>query len=99
MNAYMATKKHIQRELEELHGSLKSSARAERPASEPPPREDSANPADETELQRVLHALQADLTDILQNAEEAIADHPAASVGSAFVLGFALGRLSARGKS
>ncbi len=53
-------------------------------------------PANLAELEALLRELGDRLSEAVDEAEDAVASHPLSSVGAAFVLGFALGRLSKR---
>ena len=56
-------------------------------------------PSDLAELETLLRKLEDQLSDVMDEAEGAVASHPVSSVGVAFLLGFAIGRLSKRSVS
>jgi ElaB/YqjD/DUF883 family membrane-anchored ribosome-binding protein len=51
-------------------------------------------PTNLSELESLLRKLGDQLSDVAEDAEDAIASHPLSSVGAAFVLGLAIGRLT-----
>jgi ElaB/YqjD/DUF883 family membrane-anchored ribosome-binding protein len=54
-------------------------------------------PSNLSELESLLRNLSDQLSHVAEDAEDAIASHPLSSVGAAFVLGLAIGRLTRRG--
>ena len=54
-------------------------------------------PSNFSELESLLRKFGDQLSDVAEDAEDAIASHPLSSVGAAFVLGLAIGRLTRRG--
>jgi ElaB/YqjD/DUF883 family membrane-anchored ribosome-binding protein len=54
-------------------------------------------PSNFSELELLLRKLGDQLSDVAEDAEDTIASHPLSSVGAAFVLGLAIGRLTRRG--
>jgi ElaB/YqjD/DUF883 family membrane-anchored ribosome-binding protein len=83
-------------ELRALHDTLRAASAREGAAV---PRALAAAPADvepakeESELITVLRELKDGLVAAADNADEIIVAHPVASVGAAFLLGLAVGRL------
>ncbi|ARQ00051.1 hypothetical protein [Pseudorhodoplanes sinuspersici] len=49
-----------------------------------------------SEIERVVRELQTHLTDAVDDAEQAVSDHPVAAVAAAFLLGIAVGGLLMR---
>ncbi|HEY4721827.1 MAG TPA: hypothetical protein VII92_08275 [Anaerolineae bacterium] len=83
-------------ELDALKSEIKRSAsghdfektmRSESPCAEP-----SIHP----DVDRMLRELQVRLVEVTEGVDEAIAAHPLASVGAAFLLGITVGRLTKR---
>jgi len=56
-------------------------------------------PANLTELESVLRKLGVQLAEVVDETEDAVMSHPLSSVGAAFFLGLAIGRLTRRGRS
>jgi ElaB/YqjD/DUF883 family membrane-anchored ribosome-binding protein len=87
----------IRNELDKLRAELEALKAAKRPP-EPPPA--AAAPADEgsepTSLDDQIRHLAGLAEDLLHEAEETVATHPAASLAAALVIGIAIGRLTAR---
>ena len=52
-------------------------------------------PSNFSELELVLRKFGDQLSDVVEDAEDTIASHPLSSVGAAFALGLAIGRLIA----
>ena len=80
-----ALKREVKRS--ESSGDSEKIMRSESPRSEP---------SDHPEVERILRELQLRLAEMTNDAEDAIAAHPLASVGAAFLLGVAVGRLTKR---
>lgn len=59
-------------------------------------RDSSADKDMRSEIERVVHELQTHLTDAVDDAEQAVSDHPVAAVAAAFLLGIAVGGLLMR---
>lgn len=80
-------------ELDALKSEIKrSESNGDSVLSESPCAESSVHP----EVERVLQELQLRLAEVTEGAEDTIAAHPLASVGAAFLLGIAVGRLIRR---
>lgn len=78
-------------ELMALRQAIKT-PRANRDLPTPPaPSQDAMR--EEPELAAALRDLKAGLLQVAENADDIVAEHPAASVGAAFLLGLAVGRL------
>jgi ElaB/YqjD/DUF883 family membrane-anchored ribosome-binding protein len=98
----MAKRADLQKELEALRRELRQvPLMAEEGDAAAHPASSVAAPADSTvrsEVERVLHDLQARLAEATDETEDAIAAHPFASVAAAFLLGILVANLMSRGK-
>lgn len=82
----------IRSELDRLRADI-DAIRAAKPAPPPPSAEGEQPPQT---LEDQIRHLAAQAQDLLEEAEDTVATHPAASLAAALVLGIALGRLTAR---
>lgn len=83
-------------ELDALKGEIKrleSGGGSEKIMRSESPR---AEPSIHPEVERVLRELQLQLAEVTEGVDDAISAHPLASVGAAFLLGIAVGRLIKR---
>jgi ElaB/YqjD/DUF883 family membrane-anchored ribosome-binding protein len=79
-------------ELRALHETLQSPATGDAPADGRETSEVTVT-AEESELVATLRELKDGLIAVAENADDVIITHPVASVGAAFLLGLAVGRL------
>lgn len=87
----------MEQELEALRRDLSSVPVMEDDGSNAAPARDSSADKDmRSEIERVVHELQTHLTDAVDDAEQAVSDHPVAAVAAAFLLGIAVGGLLMR---
>lgn len=84
----MALGKTLRNEIDEIRAEL---ARLRKPAVQPPGAEAAAAGG----LQDQIAELNRLVQDMLENAEETIAEHPVATVAGALALGIVIGRLTA----
>jgi len=83
----MALGKTLRNEIDEIRAEL---ARLREPASQP-----AAGEAAAGGIQDQIAELNRLVQDMLENAEETIAEHPVATVAGALALGIVIGRLTA----
>ncbi|MFN4142990.1 hypothetical protein [Aestuariivirga sp.] len=82
--------KTLRMEIDELRAELARLASSRIAAEEKPPPDSESGPAGQlAELNRLVQQM-------LEDAEETIAEHPAATVAGALALGIVIGRLTAR---
>ncbi|WP_181700499.1 hypothetical protein [Chthonobacter albigriseus] len=86
----MIGSKRLMAEIEALRADLKARSTAAAEAMSP------ETGGSEAEVASVIADIRKALGEAAEGAEDLVADHPAAAVGSAFLLGFLIGR-STRG--
>lgn len=85
----MAKKRTVKSKLGDLQAELKQSAQTEAAAAE-------AEAAPQSEIETLLHELEACLGKAGDETEELVTRHPLAAVGAAFLLGIVIGRMVRR---
>ena len=89
----MPGRENLHHELRTLRDELGRRAQSEAA----PPMQEAASGVSKSAASGQWQELEKALSEIADNAEEAVAKHPLAAVLGAFVLGVAIGRLTGRG--
>lgn len=95
----MSERRNVETELNALRGEIRQSppVDAQAPADTTAPLSDAThNASSQQQIENALAELKAAVTQLAEEAEDAIATNPLLSVGAAFLLGVAVGRLSKR---
>jgi len=85
-------KDFVQDELQALRDSLASGSAA--PHSKAASSDSASAETPHSEFDRALNELKQCFTDVAEEAEELVGEHPVASLAAAFVLGLVIGRIT-----